>query len=102
MSILDTLEDQTLDTVAAVQEAVIALTKTIVERTEPVSKFWPQGPSALPSIISGMFAMAEKQLSLADRIVANQKAFLMGLADAQTSAPPAAKARSRTTVKDAA
>jgi hypothetical protein len=104
MSLLDTLEGQTLDAVAAVQDAVIAMTKTVAARTEPVSKFLPQIPPVLPSpstLVIGMFAIAEKQLSLADKIVANQKAFVAGLADAQTS-QSTSKGRAKSPVKDAA
>jgi hypothetical protein len=102
MSIVDTVESQTLGAVTAVQDAVIAITRRVAARTEPVSKFLPQAPAALPSPSILLVAIAQKQLGLAGKIVANQKAFVTKLADVQGPAPSSSKSRSRNTIKDAA
>jgi hypothetical protein len=103
MSVLDTVQDQLLDAIAAGEEAVLTGVKTLAQGAQPITGILPDVPFAdrLPDPV----AVVDNAFGFAEKLLANQKDFAIKLVEAyrpststSTSTPkPAPKRAAKST-----
>jgi hypothetical protein len=86
MSVLETVQQQVLQAITAGEDVVLSGVKTLAERAKPVTGKLPEVPFAdrLPDPAD----VADNAFTFAEKLLANQRAFAVKLADAYRPATP--------------